>query len=251
MQISVIIPTYNEAQNIGDLVAFLREHGGSQVAEVIVADGNSTDQTCRIAQEAGALTIISPQKGRAWQMNTAATKAKGDLLYFVHADVVPPTSFASDIIAAVEEGFDFGNYASLFESRDSMMQFNGRFTQKNWLITRGGGDQTLFVKRATFSELNGFDTTYVLMEDFDFVRRARRKHRFKIMPKEVFVSTRKYANNSYLRVNLVNLAVYTGFVLRFPPKWLSKAYAKWLRSAPAEDGKYSMVKKWRNGLEQM
>ena len=80
MKLSIIIPTFNEAENIvatlGPLQA-LRQQGH----EIIVADGNSSDETFALAREFSDQTIIS-QRGRATQMNTAAKQANGDVLLF-------------------------------------------------------------------------------------------------------------------------------------------------------------------------
>jgi len=58
-EISIIIPTLNEAAHIGRLVERLLRHGGTGVAEIIVVDANSSDQTVQIAAEAGARILHS------------------------------------------------------------------------------------------------------------------------------------------------------------------------------------------------
>ena len=113
-RISIIIPTCNEAACIGKLVAYLQKHGGKNVAEIIISDGGSTDETVAIAQQAGVTAFVSPQIGRAAQMNFGVTKATGDILYFIHADCFPPQNFAADFIAAVGSGFSFGRYRSKY-----------------------------------------------------------------------------------------------------------------------------------------
>ena len=45
------------------------------------------------------------------------------------------------------------------------------------------------------------------MEDYDFISRARKEFKFKIIPKNVIVSARKYDTNSYLKVQLANLKI--------------------------------------------
>jgi rSAM/selenodomain-associated transferase 2 len=240
MQLSIIIPTLNEAHNIADLVAYLRVYGGAHVREIIVADGGSHDGTATVAANAGATVLPSPQPSRAHQLNLGAAHSQGEILYFVHADVVPPVTFATDVLTAVAEGFLLGNYASRFVGQ-AQMGVNGRFTQRDLLITRGGGDQTLFVTREFFVAQGGMDERYVLMEDFDFVRRARKQTKMKIFSAEVLVSTRKYLRNSYLRVSLVNLVVYTSFRLHVPPRALAWMYRKLLRPIPKSPDMPSML----------
>src|SRR5579884_2457250 len=84
MRISVIIPTLNEAPCLGET---LRHLIAEAPHEVLVVDGGSTDDTCRIAA-AGARLLQGP-RGRAAQMNLGAEHATGDALLFLHADCVP------------------------------------------------------------------------------------------------------------------------------------------------------------------
>ena len=85
--LSVIIPTYNEADNIGRLVADLRRHAPAETVEILVVDANSPDGTAEVARQAGATVLAAPKPGRAAQMNHGAHQARGDVFYFVHADV--------------------------------------------------------------------------------------------------------------------------------------------------------------------
>ncbi|MEO7767054.1 MAG: glycosyltransferase, partial [Ferruginibacter sp.] len=83
MTISIIVPTFNEEKIIGELVNYLDRHKDQHVLEIIVADGNSTDATMKVARAAGARLVVAPKKGRAVQMNYGASIASGDILYFI------------------------------------------------------------------------------------------------------------------------------------------------------------------------
>src|SRR5687767_11149429 len=100
--ISVIIPVYNEEGVIGKTVRYLKSVSRHDVIkEIIVVDGGSSDNSVNEANMAGARVIGSPRKGRAAQMNEGARVAEGNILYFVHADSLPPPSFPDDIMEAV------------------------------------------------------------------------------------------------------------------------------------------------------
>lgn len=235
MKVSVIIPTFNEENNIARLVKFLLFHASAKLEEIIVCDGHSSDDTLSVAQKAGADTLLSPRRGRAAQMNFAASKASGDVLYFVHADTMPPSSYLSDITEALAEGCLLGGYRADFASRNPLLKINAYFTRFDESPCHGG-DQTLFVYKDFFDELGGYSEDYVIMEDFELIRRARQKAVFKNMPKKVRISARKYQENSYLRVNFANFVVFNMFRIGFSPQSMQKVYFKLIKhpKAPLE-----------------
>ncbi len=202
-KISIIIPTYNEAASIGKLIAYLFKHSGDEINEIIVSDGGSEDETISIGEQSGAIAFVSPQKGRALQMNFGVTKATGDILYFVHADSFPPESFVSDIIKAVNEGFDFGRYRTKFDSSKFLLKMNAWFTRFNWFICYGG-DQTLFVTRGLFEKSGGFKNELLIMEEFEFCDRLMKQVKYKVFSNTALVSARKYKGRSWLQVQLAN-----------------------------------------------
>ncbi len=227
MQLSIIIPTLNEAEQLPRLLDALIPHTYTY-DEIIVVDAQSTDKTQNIAKKHPINLIISNKACRAHQMNLGAQHASGDVYYFVHADVRPPATFRQDIEQSLRRGSDAGCYRFQFDLNAPMLKFNAWWTRFNFMFCRGG-DQTLFVQQSVFQELDGFDEKYIIMEDFDFIRRLRRTYKFRIMPKSVLVSARKYAKNSYLKVNLVNLWSYWTFMLGKDPKKIRAFYKRHLR----------------------
>lgn len=227
MKLSIIIPTYNEAANIEGLINDLYEHARGRQIEIIVSDGGSKDATIDLAAKAGAVVLQSPKPGRAAQMNHASRFASGDVLYFVHADVGIHPDYFEDIENAVTEGFGAGCYRFRFDSERTMLKINSYFTRFNRLMCRGG-DQTLFVTRKLFDQLNGFDEYYSIMEDYDIIIRIWKIARFKIIPKNVTVSARKYQNNSWLRVQIANLTAFTMFYLKKDPRRIAVKYKSML-----------------------
>ncbi len=203
MTISIIIPTYNESENIGKLVRYLILSSNRSVVDFIVSDAGSSDNTIGIAKKAGANAVLSPQKGRAAQMNYGAGIAKGDILYFIHADCFPPEGFVEDIEVAVNTGYDLGRYRTKFDSDKTMLKINAWFTRFDLSVCMGG-DQTLFIKRSLFEECKGFREDMKIMEEYEFCNRARQSGRYKIFKGEALVSARKYDTNSWLQVQLAH-----------------------------------------------
>ena len=80
--VSVVIPTFNEAEAIGDVI---REIPRDIAQEIIVADGGSTDGTQDIARAAGAVVLDAGRGyGRACQVGAEA--ALGSVVVFLDGD---------------------------------------------------------------------------------------------------------------------------------------------------------------------
>lgn len=227
MTLSVIIPTFNEAENIGQIIHELQAYGGSSLTDLLVVDGGSTDGTVGRAQQAGARVVVSPRCGRACQMNYGACLTSGDVLYFIHADVRIHPDFVSDIAQAITNGNDAGCYRFRFASSHPLLRLNSYGTRFPGIMSRGG-DQTLFVTRALFDQLGGFRERYIVMEDFDIIVRIRAMGRFCIIPKNVIVSARKYEENSWLRVQVANLTAFSLFFMNVAPTRIAQTYRRML-----------------------
>jgi rSAM/selenodomain-associated transferase 2 len=204
--ISVVIPTFNEAESIAHLIHYLMNHSNGVVAEIIVVDGGSSDETINMASSAGAIAVLSPLRGRAVQMNYGASLAIGEILYFIHADSFPPVTFHADIEAAVSAGFEFGRYRTRFNSTRRVLLLNAFFTRFDWFMCYGG-DQTLFMTTQLFREIGGFDDTLRIMEDYEIIVRAKAKGRYRIFAADALVSARKYHTNSWFRVQRANYTI--------------------------------------------
>lgn len=227
MKISIIIPTLNEAENISKLIKRLEKYATNSLREIIVVDGGSTDNTCSIAKRENSMVVTSPKKGRAAQMNYGVQQASGDILYFVHADTLPPESYMEDLEIALKEGFSIGCFRFRFDSNKKILRFNSYMTRFDRIWVRGG-DQTLFIRRTLFEELNGYRDDFRIMEEYDLIIRARQLVPFKIIPKNVLVSDRKYHYNSFLRVQIANATVFTMFRFGASQDSMCKMYKRLL-----------------------
>lgn len=224
--ISVIIPILEEEKRIRILLDYLNSVETRKTFETIVVDGGNVSSF--LNELPATARYIQSEKGRAIQMNAGARVAVGDMLYFVHADALPPLSFPEDIAQAVKRGFPVGCFrmklvpASFLTNINSFFsRFNGRFS--------GGGDQTLFVTREIFEKEGGFNEDFCIMEDFEIVRRLKPKYGFHVIQKDVQVSARKYQANNYWKVNLANYKAFRMFENKINPAIIKEAYYTWIK----------------------
>ncbi|MBT8321485.1 MAG: TIGR04283 family arsenosugar biosynthesis glycosyltransferase [Eudoraea sp.] len=212
-RISVIVPVLNEQELVEPLEAAIRRATTSDgVLEIIYIDGGSSDHTVDRAKHLEA-RILQCEKGRARQMNTGARVARGDILYFLHADTLPPKGFDQAIISAVNAGMEAGCFRMKFDSNSWFLGFFAWFTRFNHWLCRGG-DQSLFISQESFKDLGGFKENYLIYEDLEFIGRIYRKGQFKILPDYVVTSARKYDQVGKFRLQyhfaIIHLKNYLG-----------------------------------------
>lgn len=227
--ISVIIPVFNEEGVIGRTIQHLKAVSmGEDLKEVIVVDGGSRDKSIDEAEKEGALVIRSLRKGRAAQMNEGARVARGTILYFLHADSIPPSSFISDITEAVQNGFPMGCFRLRFDVDHWFLSANAWFTRFDVNAFRYG-DQSLFVTKDIFCETGGFRETFIVMEDNEYIKRLRRHGRFIILPKTVITSGRKYLTNGVFKMQGIFYLMYFMYTLGYSQKTLLHVFRKFVR----------------------
>ena len=227
--ISVIIPVYNEEGFIGKTVRYLKGVPGHyRIREIIVVDGGSSDNSVNEAGKEGARVIESARKGRAAQMNEGARMAEGDILYFVHADSLPPATFPDDITEAVKKGFSMGCYRLRFDLDHWFLKANAWFTRFDVNAFRYG-DQSLFVTRTLFQNVSGFCERHIVMEDHDIIKRLRRYGRFAILRKEITTSARKYTANGVYRTQGTFYLMYLLYKFGYSQERLLRLFRKLLR----------------------
>ncbi|HNP19649.1 MAG TPA: TIGR04283 family arsenosugar biosynthesis glycosyltransferase [Fulvivirga sp.] len=207
MKISVIIPTYNEQGRIGKLVDEIHNSNNGHIHEIIVVDGGSEDNTVNEAKRSYVRLIESTEKGRAIQMNEAASMATGDILYFVHADTRPPKGFDNLIVEKYGDDNRAGCFTSIFDWNHPFLRFCNFFSKLPFWFCRGGG-QTLFVCNSLFHKLGGFKTEMSLMEEYEFIGRLKKETNFTIIKKNAITSARDYRKNGAVRLQLIYAYVF-------------------------------------------
>lgn len=103
-KISVVIPTLNEAKGIKNTIDVIP----SFVDEIVVVDGNSTDNTREIAAECGAKVILEKRKGYGRAFKTGFANSTGDIIATTDGDGTYPIEMLEEIVNyLIERDLDF------------------------------------------------------------------------------------------------------------------------------------------------
>ena len=223
--ISIIVPVFNEEAGLKKFISNLQKHISGEKAELIFIDGGSTDKTVEICKEFGHKIYVSPIKGRASQMNYGVEKSSGDILYFLHADSLPPKNFIKDILKSINEGCIAGCYRLAFEPELPFLRLYAWFTKFDNDLFRFG-DQSLFVTRKAFDKVGGFDQSLKVMEDQQIVVDLKKEGEFKIMNNAVVTSSRKYKKVGVLKLQLIFTIIVIFYYLGVSQKVMADFYSK-------------------------
>ena len=223
MPLSIIIPCLNEAEGFTGLLqslAPLRARG----AEIVVADGGSTDGTPDIAR-AHADQFISAPRGRAIQMNAGAARARGDLLLFLHADCrLPPAADAVIVDGLNRARKTWGRFDVALTGTHPLLRIVGAAMNMRSRVTGiATGDQGLFVTRSLF-EAAGCYPEIALMEDIALTKKLRHFGRPLALRHRMTVSGRRWEKHGVLRTILLMWWLRLRYWLGANPDELAKAY---------------------------
>jgi rSAM/selenodomain-associated transferase 2 len=220
MKISVVIPTLNEAAYIGPTVEALLAQ--EPPLEVIVADGGSDDGTRERAGE--RCRVITSAPGRARQMNAGAGAATGDVLLFLHADtLVAPGTLGAIRSTLADPSAGAGTFRLRFDTDTPLLRFYSWFTHLETPLLCFG-DRGLFVRRAVFQSIGGFDDIPAF-EDLDLARRLFRRGGFRFLHRHVTTAARRFERYGHLRQQARNALLWTAYMIGFSPRHLAQYYS--------------------------
>ncbi len=218
MKLSVVIPTLNEAANIGSLLEHLLSTPG--VAEIVVADGGSIDGTVELVRP--PVRLVRSEPGRGMQLRAGARRAMGDVLLFLHADVLPPRDVAVQIADAIKAGYVGGNFRLRYPGGGALGRWLETLAPVYRALGRYYGDSGLFVRRDVYEKCGGFPWVPI-MEDIIFVRRMERMGPTVYLPGPMFSAARRWKGRP-VRTLLLWACMQTAFALGASPWQLARFY---------------------------
>ena len=221
--LSIIVPVLNEAALIeARLLALapLRAAG----AQIILADGGSTDDTQALAAPHCDAVILAP-RGRASQMNAGAAQADGEVLLFLHADTrLPEGAMALVLEGLAQTPAAWGRFDVRIEGRSRLLPLIAALINLRSRLTGiATGDQTFFIRRKTFEALGGFPD-FALMEDVAMSRALKTISAPLCLRAKVVTSGRRWDQNGALRTILLMWRLRLAFRLGADPDELARRY---------------------------
>jgi hypothetical protein len=198
--ISVIVPVREEGPEVA---ARLSDFDRPPVSELLLAGGGGS---------------------RGSRLARAAAEARGDILFFLHADSRPPDDALAIIRRVIGEGADAGAFLLAYEDSAPAMRWIAWWANRRSRVARlPFGDQGIFCSRDAYVRSGGF-RDLPICDDLDLVRRLRRAGRFEIRPEKTVTSPRRYRESGALRQVLRNWKVMAGYFAGVRPETLSRWY---------------------------
>ncbi len=225
IKFSIIIPVVHEGERIHDLIESLNHLDSDKNIEIIIVDGTEEQDTLKAIHSNNAIKISS-EKGRAKQMNSGASVARGEVLIFLHADTELPPRALEKIDFLMERGdyvggaFDLGIKSDkfIFKVIGTLSSLRSRLNRIPY------GDQAIFIRREFFKKIGGYKET-PLMEDVELMRRIRKSgNKIWIFYDRVMTSPRRWEREGVIYCTFRNWTLQTLYFLGVSPHKLIHYY---------------------------
>jgi rSAM/selenodomain-associated transferase 2 len=193
--LSIVIPARNDAAALARTLDHLDATGIARAAEIIV--GASGDREGTVDAVRNHAQIVWPEGStRAALMNAGAAVATGDVLFFLHADSLPPADAVALIERALQDAPVVGGaFEHFFDEQEWSLRAISYLNRLRYRLTRNYyGDQGLFVRSEAFGRLGGF-RDWALMEDLDLSQRLKRMGRTVLVRAPLRTSGRRFLSH--------------------------------------------------------
>lgn len=196
---------------------------------MIVVDGHSGDGTVREARRAGATVLRATKPGRAGQMNQGANVATGDVIMFLHADSTLPTDYTRLVEASMgQQKHQWGAFRSIdIGIRNPLASFFVKqgVALRTRILHKPYGDQCIFVRRKTFTEVGGYKDM-PLLEDVDLVSRlSAHAGPPSIVDRDLQTSGRRWESLGVVRTTMLNQYILLRHAMGADVNDLAKLYS--------------------------
>lgn len=204
-RITIIIPTKNEEENIGNLLSDLQSQQTEEIEKIIVSDNSSSDSTRKIASTFSKARIPVelidggiPSVAR----NRGAEISSTDFIVFIDADVrIHDRNLIQDCLESI------GDHHLLTckirckgdKIADEAYKMNNRLMKLSKYYSPFCPGIFMFWNRKTFEELGKFDEEIHFSEDYQLSRKVKGS-KFKILRNKVYTDPRRFHITGYKKL---------------------------------------------------
>ena len=224
--LSIIIPTINEASHLPLLIADLK--GWPLNLELIVVDGGSSDLTISITKIQGVKVIKSLKLNRGYQLNIGASIAKGNWLLFLHADSrLIDSKSVRNLIDITKDSLS-EKYGWYFDFKINKNELQFRILElavalRCYFLQRPYGDQGLLINKSLYQSIGGFSSLKI-MEDIELITRLTKKTKLKRIGAQIYTDGRKWDNTNIINRAIKNARLRKRWRTGYDINKLSKEY---------------------------
>jgi len=199
--LSIIIPTLNEEEYLPLALRSIKKQGYRDL-EIIIADAGSKDRTVEIAKSFQCKVTKGgmPAKGR----NEGAKVAKGDTFLFLDADATLAPGFLKKFMKEFDRrrldvagcSMKISRNKKLYRLFEKLYTLYFKSTERFY----PHATNCIVIRRWLHEEINGFDETIRLGEDFEYIRAAAKKGKFGFLPRLYFFASPRRAEEGMAKI---------------------------------------------------
>jgi hypothetical protein len=219
VSVSVVIPVLNAAAHLTRSLAALATSTLPPI-EVIVVDDGSSDASPDVARQGGAIVVRVPDgpRGPAVARNAGAALARGDVIFFVDADVLVHPDTVEKTAGTFVEHQDVAAVFGSYDDRPDHSSLVSRYRNllHHYVHQQGSREASTFwagcgaVRRSVFAAVGGFDERYTRpsIEDIELgVRLRAAGHRILLKPDIQVTHLKRWTFTGTLRSDIRDRAI--------------------------------------------
>ena len=194
--ISIIIPAYNEEKYIESTLKSIKTQDFKDYELIVVCNG-CIDNTEKIARKYTNKIFVLEKPNKEKAQNLAAEKAKGDLLFFIDADIILQDKRTLEKVSKLNLG------TCKSKPIEKELRFKIFLTLKNIFCKIGMTNGLMFIKKDLFHKVNGFREGTFPMENKALINNAKKFNKYKVISPYISWSMRRYQ-----RFGILGLTIY-------------------------------------------
>jgi rSAM/selenodomain-associated transferase 2 len=228
VELSVVIPVLDDDAALKRLLDGLRADPAHSI-EIVVVSGSPEPDTRALCDRYGCV-YLETEPNRGHQLHVGACQARGEVLWFLHADAAPAPESIALIHEKLEKGAESGCFRFDFQGNQD---WRGRLLARliNLRVALGGipyGDQGLFVTREAYFDCGGF-LRQPLFEEVGLIRGLRARGTFELLTLPIGVATRRWERDGWWRRSWMNRWLAFRYMCGVPAADLARRYQDAMR----------------------